>query len=156
MDGVPELRGLVLPLLSTAHLLFILNHWPCIATTGVVLDLLCERDLLVAIRYLLSLPYSHGHRETLKSCLQKQLSRTGLETMQEIATLFPQMSALVQDAHGNSVAKMGPLTDYEAGLWDSHDFYFQLLHAKQTKGTFGFPRYCMSIGLFLNARLSFS
>ena len=156
MDGVPELRGLVLPLLSTAHLLFILNNWPCIADIGVVLDMLCERDLTVAIRYLLSLPYSHGHREALKRRLQKQLTRTGLETMKELATLFPQMTALVQDARGNTVAKMGPLTDYETGLWDSHDFYFHLLHAKQTKGTLVFPRYCMSLGLFLNARLSFS
>lgn len=156
MDSVPELRGLVLPLLSTAHLLFILNNWPGIANIGAVMDMLCERDLTTSIRYLLGLPYSHGHREGLKQSLQKRLQRTGLAQMKALARLFPLMSTLVPDADGNFVAKMGPLTDYDAGLWDSHDFYFQLLHAKQMEGTIVFPRYCMSLRLFCNARLSFS
>ena len=156
MERVHDLHGLVLPRLTTNHLLFILNHWPCIANIDTVMDVLCERDLTVAIRHLLGLPYSHGHREGLKQCITKELTRTGLEEMRELGNLFPRMTALVQDSNGDSVAKMGPLTDFEAGLWDSQDFYFHILHAKQMKGTFVFPRCCMSLDLFVNARLSFS
>lgn len=158
MDNVPPLSYLPLPILSTEHLVFVLRHWPCLGNIGVVMDVLCERALEKAIQYLLSLPYTHTHREDLKHSIKQELRRTSLQKMKELASLFPRMSALAADDNGDLVAEMGPLTDYAAGLWDSHDFYFQLLHAKQMQGTipFTFLRYCMSFRLFRNARLSFS
>ena len=158
MENVPPLSYLVLPTLSTDHLVYILLHWPCLGQIYVVMDVLCERDLARAIQYLLGLPYTHTHREELKRSLKKVLRRTSLSKMKDLASLFPRMSALVEDENGDLVAEMGPLTDYAAGLWDSHDFYFQQLHSKQMEGTipFTFLRYCMSFRLFRNARLSFS
>ena len=157
MDVVPQLRGLALQLLSTAHLLFILTNWPGLGDTHLVLDLLCERDLNAAIRYLLRLPYSHGHRDHLKHSLKQHLRRTSLRRMTDLRALFPQLSALVTDENGVLVPRMGPLTDFETGLWDSHDFFFNLLHARQMEGTIPVASlyFCMTLILFSNATLRF-
>lgn len=157
MDDVPHLRGLALRILSTAHLLFILNNWPGLTDTGLVLDLLCERDITAALQYLLSLPYSHGHRDDLKHYLKQRLRRTSINRMKEMTVLFPRLSALVEDEHGVLVPRIGPLTDFETGLWDSHDFFFNLLHAKLMEGTIPVASlyFCMSLTLLSNADLRF-
>lgn len=157
MVDVPQLRGLALQLLSTAHLLFILTHWPGLTDTGLVIDLLCERDISAALQYFLGLPYSHGHREDLKHYLKKHLRRTPVHRLKELTTLFPRLSALVTDENGVLVPRIGPLTDHETGLWDSHDFFFNLLHAKEMEGTIHYARlhFCMSLTVFSNALLRF-
>ena len=158
MDNVPTLRGLVLPLLSTAHLLFLLHHWPGLSNTPLLIDLLCSRDLNAAITYLLSLPYSHGHRPDMKQHLRKHLRRLPLTDFHVLASLFPPLSALAADENNVLWPRVGPLDDTETGLWDSTDFFFQLLHAKKMEGTIPLtiPCYCMSLRLFNNARLCFS
>ena len=157
MVDVPHLRGLALPLLSTTHLLFILTEWPGLSDTGLVIALLCERDLSAALRYFIGLPYSHGHRDNLKYYLTKRLRRTPVPRLEELSTLFPRLSALAPDENGVLVPRFGPLTDQETGLWDSHTFFFQLLHAKKMEGTIPYPRlhFCMSLTLFSNADLRF-
>ena len=157
MDNVPSLRGLTLSLLSTSHLLFLLHHWPCLNHTPLIIDLLCSRDLHAAIAYLLSLPYSHGHREELKHCLRKYLKRLPINALRALANLFPHLTATVTDENGVLFPRVGPLDDQESGLWDSNDFFFQLLHAKNIEGTFPLiiPRYCISLRLFCNASLRF-
>lgn len=157
MDDVPQLRGLALRLLSTAHLLFILTNWPGLGDTGLVIELLCERDITAALQYFLSLPYSHGHRDQLKHYLKQRLRRTPVHRMNEMTALFPRLSALVEDQNGVLVPRMGPLTDLETGLWDSHDFFFNLLHAQQMEGMIPLARlhFCMSLTFFSNAHLRF-
>lgn len=53
--------------------------------------------------------------------------------------------------------RIGPLTDLESGLWDSCDFYFGVLHARQMEGTvpesIARYHYCMSFHTFSNAGL---
>lgn len=73
MDNVPQLRGIVLPILSTVHLLFLLNTWPGLGDTPLIMELLCSRDIRAAIEYLLSLSYSHRHRQAMKHHLRKRL-----------------------------------------------------------------------------------
>ena len=156
MERVQELRGLVLPILSTDHLLFLLNNWSGLSFINEVMDELCARDLVAALRYLINLPYSHGNRAGMKRSITRQVQRTSVERLRETYSVFPRLSALVRDDNGVLVAEMGPLTDFQTGLWDSHDFYFHCIHAKKMAGTFGFHRYCMSLRLFCNARLSFA
>ena len=55
---------------------------------------------------------------------------------------------------------MGPLSDYETGLWDTNDWFFQLLHARQMDGQLfslsaRFYR-SVSITTFIQIQLSFS
>ena len=135
MDEVPELSGLILPILSIAHLLFLLHNWPGLRDTGLILDLLCRRDIREALRYLLSISYSHSHRQQLKSLLRQRLRWTPVHELKELSTLFPQLTALVERDDGVLVPQVGPLSDLESGLWDSCDFYFGLLHARQMEGT---------------------
>lgn len=157
MDTVPALRGLVLPLLSTAHLLFLLRHWPGLGDTPLVIDLLCSRDLHAAITYLLSLPYSHGHRQEMKKHLRKHLLRISIKDFPVFASLFPPLTALVTDEDGVLRARVGPLDDIETGLWDSNDFFFGVMHARNMEGTIPFACYhfCMSFITFSNATLRF-
>lgn len=157
MDNVPSLRGLAAPLLSVAHLLFILYHWPGLGDIGLVIDLLCQRDIAAALRYFISLPYSHGHRAAMKYYLKRRLRNTPIQRWNELAALFPVLSALVPDETGFMVPRMGPLTDHEMGMWDANDFFLNLRHAKQMEGTIPFASFhcCMSFTFFSNAQLRF-
>lgn len=157
MNAVSDLQGLVLPLLSTAHLLFLLETWPGLGYNGLIMEMLCSRDVAAAIRYLLTLPYSHGHRERMKYYLRKRLRLTPVHEMNELVLLFPRLTATVEGEDGVLVPFVGPVTDLEAGIWDSHDFFFGILHAKKMEGMIPFTCYnfCMSFTLFRNARLHF-
>lgn len=123
MDRVPPLNSFNLPILSTAHLIFILTNWPGVRDTELIMDLLCTRDLRAALRYLLSLPFSHTPRPVLKSLLRQRFRWVHVHELKELATLFPQLSALVETDDGVLVPMIGPLTDLESGLWDSSDFF---------------------------------
>ena len=85
MDRVPSLGEFIVPLLSTAHLLFILNNWPGLRDTSLILEQLCTRDLSAAFSYLLSLPFSHSHRPVLLDCLRWKT----FEDLKDLGNLFP-------------------------------------------------------------------
>lgn len=159
MDRVPPLNTFILPILSTAHLIFILNNWPGVRDTGLIMELLCTRDLRAALGYLLSLPYSHSHRPVLKSLLRHRLRWKHVHELKELTTLFPRLSAMVERDDGVLVPMIGPLSDLESGLWDTSDFYFGVLHARQMEGTIPESisryHYCMSFRTFSNAGLRF-
>ena len=135
MNRVPSLGDFIVPLLSTAQLLFLLHNWPGVRDTRLILDNLCTRDLSAAFGYLLSLPFSHAHRPVLLDCLRHHLRWKPFEEIKDLGNLFPRLSALVETDDGVLVPKIGPLSDEETGLWDSSDWYFGLLHSRQMEGT---------------------
>ena len=157
MDQVPELSGLVLPILSTAHLLFLLTNWPGLRDTNLLLELLCKRDIREALGYLLSISFSHSHRNRLKYALTQRLRWTPVHELKELSRMFPQLTALVERNDGVLVPMVAPLSDDEAGLWDSNDFFFGLIHGCQMEGTVPCSRYrnCMSFRRFRNASIRF-
>ena len=157
MDQVPALSGLVLPILSTAHLIFLLTNWPGLPDTNLILELLCTRDIQEALRYLLSISFSHGHRNRLKYALGQRLRWTPVKELKELSSMFPPLTALVERNDGVLVPMVGPLSDHEAGLWDSNDFFFGLIHRRQMEGTVSCSRYCicMSFDRFRNASIRF-
>ena len=159
MDRVPSLGTFILPILSTAHLIFILNNWPGLRDTRLILEQLCTRDLRAAFGYLLSLSFSHSHRPVLLTCLRPRLRWTTVEDLKELENLFPRLSALVERDDGVLVPKIGPLSDLETGLWDSCDWYFGLLHSRQMEGTIPVSispyQRCVSLDKFINVRLHF-
>lgn len=75
----------------------------------------------------------------------------------ELAGLFQPLTALVEDEDGVLMPRVGPMDDNESGLWDSSDFFFGVLHARQMEGTIPFAHYhfSMSFNTFSNARLHF-
>lgn len=156
MDHVPSLGAFILPLISTASLLQFLIDWPQVRDARLALENLCTRDVLP---YLLSLPFSHSHRRVLLDCLTPRLRWLKLEDLQDLGNLFPRLSALVHTDDGKLVPKVGPLSDEETGLWDTNDWFFGLLHAKQMDGTITFyiPPYvrCVSLDTFIDVRLHF-
>ena len=159
MDCVPSLGAFIIPILTTAQLIFILNNWPGIRDTRLILEQLCTRDLRAAFGYLLSLPFSHSHRPVLLDCLTPRLRWLKLEDLQDLANLFPRLSALVERDDGVLVPKIGPLSDLETGLWTSCDWYFGLLHSRKMAGTIPVSIYryqrCVSLDQFINVRLHF-
>ena len=51
---------------------------------------------------------------------------------------------------------MGPLANLETARWNTHDWFFQLLHAKQMEGQYICWVYDMSLETFIYAMLCFS
>lgn len=93
----------------------------------------------------------------MKHHLRKRLRWVPVHELRELARLFPPLTALVEDENGVLLPRVGPLDDNESGLWDSSDFFFGVMHARQMEGTIPFARYhfCLSFITFRNARLRF-
>ena len=134
MDGVKTLSEMIIPTLSTFLLLQFLQSIPNSPSTVAAIDELATRELSHVVTYLLSLPFSHWHRSVLKSRLERRLRAMSVDDLKSLSGFLPQLSAL-QYSEGEWIPVMGPLSDYETGLWDTSDWYFRLLHARQMEGT---------------------
>ena len=134
MDGVTTLSDIIIPTLSTFLLLQFLTTIPHSPSTVAAIDELTSRELPDVVTYLLSLPYSHWHRSVLKPRLERRLRAMSVDDLQALSGFLPQLSAL-QYSEGEWIPVMGPLSDYDTGLWDTNDWYFRLLHARQIAGT---------------------
>lgn len=104
-----------------------------------VLEKLCtECDFKLIFQYLLSLPYSHWHRNIMKASLQKRIADTKSDELHQIGKNFiPFKSAvenITEDGATMMFDKMGPLNDVDTGEWDTHDWFFRILHSRRMEG----------------------
>lgn len=111
-----------------------------------ILHHLCLRDYAAAFSYLLSLPIDHWHRDVMKDTLNERLLNESTKTVLALTKYIPELSALTFDDTTNTwQAFVGPLTNMETARWDIHDWFFQLLHAKQMKGQLLFNTIALSL-----------
>lgn len=104
-----------------------------------VLKKLCtECDFKLIFQYLLSLPYSHWHRNIMKATLQERFTDTKSDELHQIGKNFiPFKSALEKISEGGAAMMfdmMGPLNDLDTGAWDTHDWFFRILHSRRMEG----------------------
>lgn len=136
------------PNLPTATLLQFLVHLPNGLNTKEALIEFATREYPVVFQYLLSLPFSHWHRHVLKHHLRLRLLKQSVSVLKSLSDLLPKLSALWIDPHtGKSYPKQGPLTDLAMGELDTHDWFFQLLHARGMEGQY--TRFLSDIPLHL-------
>ena len=128
-------RLVLTPSLPTSSLVQFLTCIPRGPFTEDAIKELCQRDLRVGLTYLLSLPFTHSHRPMLKHYLHDRFRRLPIVALEQLSTTIPHLTALTS-IEGTLHPAMYPLDDYQTGLWDTHDWYFKLLHVRNMKGQF--------------------
>ena len=159
MDGLKTLGEMIIPTLPTYLILQFLHSIPNGPTIVEALEELANREFSRVFAYLLTLPFSHSHRDVFKSSLETRLRNMPVDDLKQLSGLLPKLSALTY-SQGEWIPVMEPLSDYETGLWDTNDWFFQLLHARQMEGQlFSLSaRFYRSVSIltFIHLQLSFS
>lgn len=130
---VPPLGALVInSSCSTSTLVQYLRCVPNACDSVTVLEELCKRDFTDIFSYLLSLHATHWHKDVLKQLLRKRLFDLSLPALKALQVHFPKLSALtMDDTTGTLQPFIGPLSSMVTSRWDTHDWYYQILHSKQ-------------------------
>ena len=130
---VPRLGALVInSFCTTVTLLQYLRCVPNACDSVTVLEELCKRDFTDIFPYLLSLHATHWHKDVLKQLLRKRLFDLSLPALKALQVHIPKLSALtMDDTTGTLQPFIGPLSSMVTSQWDTHDWYYQILHAKQ-------------------------
>lgn len=150
------------PWFSTNHLILYLSCLPNALDSEAALQELCTCDFASIFTYMLSLGYTQWHRRFMMETLAPRLKQLPVDVLkQDIAPLLPKLTALWYDPQAKHwFPIMGPLTETAATQWELHDWFFQLLHAKEMEGQFcqlySHFVYCVSILTFTHLELRFS
>ena len=133
---VPRLGALVInSFCATVTLLQYLRCVPNACDSVTVLEELCKRDFTDIFPYLLSLHATHWHKDVLKQLLRKRLFDLSLPALKALQVHIPKLSALTMaDTTGTLQAFVGPLSSMVTSQWDTHDWFYQILHSKQMEG----------------------
>lgn len=145
--SVPRLTELILtPNCPSAVLIQYLVCVPNSCDAVIIIEELCMRDLAVVFSYLLSLHATHWHRDPIKEHLGARMLDMSTSAIMTLRQYIPKLSALQFDDTTNTwQAFIGPLSSMETSRWDTHDWFYQLLHAKQMKGQLLFITIALSL-----------
>lgn len=155
MNSVKSLSETIIPTMTVNLLLHFLLDMPNGCNTVDALKELCTRDFCSIFTYLLSLPFSHWHREVTKTHLGERLRAMKVDDLKELGRQFiPKLTAL-EHVDGECVPVMGPLSDLDTAAWDTNDWFYQLLHARQMEGECSLLLH-MPMELYVQARLRFA
>ena len=150
------------PWFATIQLIQYLTIVPNALDSHAALTKLCTRDFQSIFAYLLSLNFTDWHRRFLMQTLAPRLEQLPISQLKlDIAPLLPSLTALWFDPQEKQTFPiMGPFTDMETSHWEIHDWFYQLIHAKQMEGTFchlySHVLYCVSILTYTHLELRFS
>ena len=156
LAAVPQLGTLIRASSSctTSILLQYLTHVPNACDAVPALEELCKRDFSDIFSYLLSLHATHWHKDIIKRQLRKRLFDLSVEEFKAQSVHIPKLSALTFDETTNTKqAFIGPLSSMVTSLWDTHDWFYQTLHAKQMEGQLMFI--CIPLSIFSRVTLRF-
>ena len=144
---VPRLGALVInSFCTTVTLLQYLRCVPNACDSVTVLEELCKRDFTDIFPYLLSLHATHWHKDVLKQLLRKRLFDLSLPALKALQVHIPKLSALTMDeTTGTLQPFIGPLSSMVTSQWDTHDWYYQISHAKQMEGKLLFNTISLSL-----------
>ena len=144
---VPRLGALVInSFCTTVTLLQYLRCVPNACDSVTVLEELCKRDFTDIFPYLLSLHATHWHKDVLKQLLRKRLFDLSLPALKALQVHIPKLSALtMDDTTGTLQPFIGPLSSMVTSQWDTQDWYYQILHAKQMEGKLLFNTISLSL-----------
>lgn len=155
MQSVNSISEMAIPSASTNVLLHFLLHMPNGLHTSLALKELCTRDFHSIFTYLLSLPHSHWHRNVMKAVLEERLRKLQVQEIKQLGRQYiPKLSALTK-LDDEWVPVMEPHTDQQSAAWDTHDWFFQLLHSRQMEGQYSLL-FTMPLESFIRASIRFS
>lgn len=146
---IPRLGGIVLQSpCPTPLLLQYLNTIPNALDAVPVIEEICKRDqdFDVIFPHLLSLSADHWHKPIFFHHLRKRLMELPIPSIKALQTHIPRLSALEFDDNTMTMQPViGPLTSMDTSRWDTHDWFYQTLHAKQMKGQLLFITIALSL-----------
>lgn len=147
LQPVPRLGAIILSAnCLTITLLNYLQFVPNACDTMLILEEFCKRDFADIFPYLLSLSATHWHRDVIKRHLRTRLFDLPLPTLKALHVYIPKLSALhFDDVTATMQPFFGPLSSMETARWDIHDWFYQLLHAKQMQGQLLFITISLSL-----------
>lgn len=131
---------------TTTTLVQYLTFVPNACDAVAVLEELCTRDYDTIFSYLLSLHATHWHKDILKNHLRTRLFDLSVPALKALSVHIPKLSALqFDDTTGTMQPFVGPLSSMVTSRWDTHDWYYQTLHAKQMEGQLLFVTISLSL-----------
>ena len=147
LSQVKNLSSLIInPSCATNVLLHYLHLVPNACDAVSVLEELCTRNFDILFQYLLSLHATHWHKDVIKQCLQKRLFDLSIPAFKALSVHIPKLSALAFDeTTGTMQPFIGPLSSMDTSRWDTHDWFYQTLHAKQMEGQLLFVTISLSL-----------